>query len=177
MSAFALSGPVPSLSDMPDRALRPRAPGQRPRPTTPLAVPDLRALKIRRRRINETAVDGEGENPLQVVLYALAGPDEDVHDQLAVARGCAAAHALVVVNPPIVDTLDYIDARTGGDDPLLRRGYTQAMRMITGPGPVRGVVAASHTTVSAALYVYDAQLTWYADHRAGLWLARGETDI
>ncbi|MER7145310.1 MULTISPECIES: hypothetical protein [Streptomyces] len=134
-------------------------------------------MSKRRHGINRAALHAKDAGPLHVVLYALTGPDQDVHDQLTVARGHAAALGLPIAGPPIVDTLDHIDARTGGDNPLLRRGYTRALRMITEPGPVRGVVAASRSAVSASLHLYDAQLTWYADHRAGLWLARNETEI
>ncbi|MFE2852756.1 hypothetical protein ACFXJO_16700 [Streptomyces lavendulae] len=180
MRAFAHARPVPAaVGRMPDPVLQPRAPGEQPR-ATPLPVPDLSALEKRRDGINRAARRNEndsGEGPLQVVLYALTGPDEAVHDQLAVARDHAAAVGLLVADPPIVDTLDHIDARTGADNPLLRRGYARALQMITGPGPVRGVVAASRTAVTASLYLYDAQLTWYADQRAGLWLARSETEI
>ncbi|MEU7604120.1 hypothetical protein [Streptomyces sp. NPDC041003] len=42
---------------------------------------------------------------------------------------------------------------------------------------VRGVVAVSGTAITPAARLYQDQLTWYADRRAGLWLVRSETEI
>ncbi|MFI1060387.1 hypothetical protein ACH4TC_00660 [Streptomyces spororaveus] len=113
MNTSTLSGrtPGPGLAPPPDRALTPRAAGWRPEPTKPPPVPDLGTLETRRYEINRAALALPG--PLHVVLYALIGPDRVANADLASARGYAEAQHLVVVGPPLVDTLDSVDARTG----------------------------------------------------------------
>ncbi|MFE9802965.1 hypothetical protein ACFYP6_29565 [Streptomyces goshikiensis] len=178
MNTATLSGRTygPGVAPPPHRELPPRAPGRRPEPTEPLPVPDLRTLEALRSEINRAALALPG--PLHVVLYALIGPEGKVNADLAAARGFAEAQHLVVVGPPLVDILDSVDARTGGEDPLLRRGYARARQMVTDPAcAVRGVVAVSRTAITPADRLYQDQLTWYADRRAGLWLLRGETQI
>ncbi|GHH56744.1 hypothetical protein [Streptomyces candidus] len=62
--------------------------------------------------------------------------------------------------PPLVDTLDSVDLRTGGDNPLLRRGYARALQMLADPTcPVRGVVAVSRTAITSVDRLYQDQLT------------------
>ncbi|MFF5488753.1 hypothetical protein [Streptomyces virginiae] len=166
----------PGLAPPPDRALPPRVAGWRPEPTEPPPVPDLRTLETRRSEINRAALAHPG--PLYVVLYALIGPERKANADLAAARGYAEAQHLVVVGSPLVDALDSVDARTGGEDPLLRRNYSRVRQMVADPAcAVRGVVAVSRTAITPAVRLYQDQLTWYADRRAGLWLVRGETEI
>ncbi|MEU9416000.1 hypothetical protein [Streptomyces sp. NPDC048272] len=82
------------------------------------------------------------------------------------------------MGPPLVDILDPVDARTGADDPSLRRGYARARQMVADPAcAVRGVVAVSRSAITPAVGLYQDQLTWYANRRAGLWLVRRETEI
>ncbi|MFD5722689.1 hypothetical protein [Streptomyces sp. NPDC127036] len=139
-------------------------------------MPVLAALQAQRLTMNRAVLSAPG--PLHVLLYALTGPGQATHDHLAAMRGYAAAKHLTVHEPPIVDALDDTDVRTGGDDPLLRRGYARALQMLADPtGPVRGVVAVSRTAITIADRLYQDQLTWYAAHQAGLWLIRSETQI
>ncbi|MCX4783983.1 MULTISPECIES: hypothetical protein [unclassified Streptomyces] len=177
MNASTLSARVPDLAVVaPSRALPPRPYGQRPEQARPLPAPALASLETRRLTMNQAALAAPG--PLHVLLYALTGPHREANGDLAAARGYAQTQHLTVAGPPIVDTLDEVDIRTGGDDPLLRRGYARALRMVADPDcAVRGVVAVSRTAITAADRLYADQLTWYADRRAGLWLVRGETQI
>lgn len=171
--------PLPGQSALdlarPGRRLPPRAPEFRPHPE-PLTSADPRELQARRTAANRAALAHPG--PLHVVLYALTGPDGAAHDDLAAARGYAERQRLVVGGPPLVDTLDSVDLRTGGDNPLLRRGYARAQQMLADPTcPVRGVVAVSRTAITSVDRLYQDQLTWYADRHAGLWLVRSETQL
>ncbi|MGW7312243.1 hypothetical protein [Streptomyces sp. NPDC054865] len=177
MNASTLLARVPDLTVVPPgRALPPRPYGQRPEQARPLPTPALAALETQRLTMNQAALAAPGS--LQVLLYALTGPHRDANGDLAAVRGYAQAQHLTVAGPPIVDTLDEVDIRTGGDNPLLRRGYARALRMMDDPGcAVGGVVAVSRTAITAADRLYADQLTWYAGRRAGLWLVRGETDI
>ncbi|MFE5859714.1 hypothetical protein [Streptomyces virginiae] len=177
MNVSILSARGPGLTIGPSgRALPPRPYGQRPEQAGPLPAPALAALETQRLTMNQAALAAPG--PLHVVLYALTGPRREANGDLAAARGYAEVQHLTVAGPPIVDALDDVDIRTGGDDPLLRRGYARALRMVANPGcAVRGVVAVSRTAITAADRLYADQLTWYADRRAGLWLVRGETQI
>ncbi|WEH37868.1 hypothetical protein PZB75_31185 (plasmid) [Streptomyces sp. AM 4-1-1] len=177
MNALTLAAQVPEIAPvLPGRRLYPRAGAQRPAPAEPPPVPALGVLEAERLTMNRVVLSVPG--PTDVVLYALTGPGREVHDDLAAVRGYAAAHRLTVHGPPIVDALDATDVRTGGDDPLLRRGYARALRMLADPAsPVRGVIAVSRTAITLADRLYQDQLTWYAARRAGLWLVRGETQI
>ncbi|WP_371792985.1 hypothetical protein OG285_32150 [Streptomyces sp. NBC_01471] len=160
----------------PSRTLRPRGYGQRPEPEEPLPAPGFDALKTLRLTMNRVALAAPG--PLEVVLYALTGPNRETHGDLSAVRGYAAAEHLTVNGPPIVDALDDVDARTGAENPLLRRGYARALQVLADPNcPVRGVVAVSRTSITLADRIYQDQLTWYAAQSAGLWLVRGETPI
>ncbi|MEU1776705.1 hypothetical protein ABZ501_27265 [Streptomyces sp. NPDC019922] len=170
-----LAGGSPPGYASQNRRLPPRASGNRPQPGFP-PVPGPRALELRRAAANRAARARPG--PLHIVLYALTGPDGTANGDLAAARGYAERQRLVVTGPPLVDTLDSIDIRTGGDAPLLRRGYARALQMLADPAcPVRGVVAVSRTAITPVDRLYQDQLSWYADRRAGLWLVRGETAI
>ncbi len=177
MNAPALATHVSEVAPVsPGRGLRPRAYGHRPEQVKPLPVPGLGALEAQRHAMNRAALSAAGA--ACVVLYALTGPGREAHDDLAAVRGFAAVEHLTVAGPPIVDALDDIDARTGGENPLLRRGYARALQMLADPNcPVRGVVAASRTAITLADRLYQDQLTWYAARSAGLWLVRGETQI
>ncbi|MFF4557747.1 hypothetical protein [Streptomyces sp. NPDC001422] len=175
MNAPTLTTHVPEVAPVPTgRRLRPRADAQRPK--QPLPVPALAALQALRHTMNRAALSVPG--PPYVLLYALTGPGQETHDDLAAIRGYAAAKHLTVHEPPIVDALDDTDVRTGGDDPLLRRGYARALQLLADPAcPVRGVVAVSRTAITIADRLYQDQLTWYAAQQAGLWLIRSETQI
>lgn len=170
-----LTGGSPPGYASQSRRLPPRPSGNRPQPDF-LPDPEPRALELRRTAANRAARAHPG--PLHIVLYALTGPDGTANTDLAAARGYAERKHLVVTGPPLVDTLDAIDIRTGGDDPLLRRGYARALQMLADPTcPVRGVVAVSRTAITPVDRLYQDQLSWYADRHAGLWLVRGETAI
>lgn len=172
----ALAGGSPAGYVSQSRRLAPRASSNRPRPDF-LPGPDPRALESRRTAANNRAARTH-PGPLHIVLYALTGPDGTANTDLAAARGYAERQHLVVTGSPLVDTLDSIDVRTGGDDPLLRRGYARALQMVADPAClVRGVVAVSRTAITPDDLLYQDQLSWYADRRAGLWLVRGETAI
>ncbi|MFJ5635121.1 hypothetical protein ACIQF5_21090 [Streptomyces goshikiensis] len=177
MNVSALAAHVPDFAQVPPgRRLRPRADAHRPAPAQPPPLPDLGALEAQRLTMNRAVLAVPG--PTVVVLYALTGPGRKAHHDLDAARGYAAAQRLTVHGAPIVDTLDETDVRTGGEDPLLRRGYTLALRMLADlTCPVRGVVAVSRTAITPDDRLYRNQLTWYAAQRAGLWLVRGETQI
>ncbi|MFZ3491911.1 hypothetical protein ACODT5_01475 [Streptomyces sp. 5.8] len=177
MNTPTLTTHAPALSvGPPQLALRPRAVHRRPRPADPLPAPDLRALQARRTALNHAARAQPG--PMHVVLYALTVPGRAASGDLAAARGHAESQRLTVVGAPLVDTLDTVDAAHGSDDPLLRRAYARALQMLADPAsPVRGVVAVSRTAITPADRLYEHQLTWYAHHRAGLWLVRDETGI
>lgn len=175
MNAPTLTTHVPEVAPVPPgRRLRPRADTQRPK--QPLPVPALEALHAQRLTMNRAALSAPG--PPYVLLYALTGSGQETHDDLAAMRGHATAKHLTVHEPPIVDALDDTDVRTGGDDPLLRRGYARALQMLANPTcPVLGVVAVSRTAITIADRLYQDQLTWYAAQQAGLWLIRSETQI
>ncbi|MEW1569794.1 hypothetical protein AB0454_43620 [Streptomyces sp. NPDC093509] len=168
---------IPATSPvLPGRRLRPRTGTQRPAPATPPPLSSLGALEAQRLTMNRAVLSVSG--PTDVVLYALTGPGRTAHDDLAAVRGYTSAQRLTVHGAAIVDALDETDVRTGGDDPLLRRGYARAMRMLADPTcSARGVVAVSRTTITIADRLYQDQLTWYAAQQAGLWLVRRETQI
>lgn len=134
-------------------------------------------LEARRTALNTAAAALAGPGPLHVVLYALTVPGKSASSDLAAARGYAQAQRMVVVDQ-LVDTLDAVDARTGADDPSLRRGYARALRIMADPScAVRGMVAVSQTAITPVVRLYADQLAWYAARRAGLWLVRSETGI
>ncbi|MEU3904111.1 hypothetical protein AB0F20_09860 [Streptomyces goshikiensis] len=159
----------------PDRSLVPRAADQQPLPAQHLPVPDLGTLKARRTHINRVALALPG--PLHVVLYALTVPGTTPNDDLAAVRGYAETQHLVVVGQ-VVDWLDSVDARTGGEDPRLRRGFARVLQMISDPDcAVRCVAAASRTAITPADRLYEDLLTCFNKRRAGLWLVRSETEL
>ncbi|MFF3697281.1 hypothetical protein [Streptomyces sp. NPDC002221] len=102
-------------------------------------------------------------------------PGQDPGNDLAEARGLAAAHQLPVADQ-IVDILDLVDARA--DNPALRRGYARALRLLADPAsPVHGMVAVSRTAITLADRPYEDQLLWHIHHHTGLWLVRNESAI
>ncbi|MEU5958212.1 hypothetical protein [Streptomyces sp. NPDC047525] len=159
----------------PPTRLSPRQ--QRPLYAPPRPAPDLATLQSERAIINRAATRSASPGPARVLLYALTGPDRGPGDDLAAARGYAAAHELTLVEPPIVDTLDPVDVRRGVEAPLQRAGYTRALRTIASSKNVHGLIAVSYPAISPDPHLYDAQLLWFQAHTSGLWLVRSENTI
>ncbi|MBV1949127.1 MULTISPECIES: hypothetical protein [unclassified Streptomyces] len=125
-----------------------------------------------RRDINRAASERFGDG-LSVVLYALARPGGDPHDDFAAAQGYADAHRL-----PVVDRIFDVVDQSCADDPTLRRGYARALHLMADPSsPVLGIVAVNQTAVTPAGCLYRDQLTLYAARGTALHLVRGETTL
>ncbi|WP_327378778.1 hypothetical protein OG393_33225 (plasmid) [Streptomyces sp. NBC_01216] len=166
---------APVLVPPPGRVLPPRARVLRPAPAAAPPLKDPHALAAWRDNINRTALARSGE-ALSVVLYALTGPGEDPHTDLAAAQHYAERHRLLVVDR-IVDTLAR-DDQASTDQPELRRGYARTLHLLGDPAsPVRGLVTTSQTAVTRVGRLYEAQLDRYAALRAALFLVRAETEI
>ncbi|MEU8544800.1 hypothetical protein AB0C52_33185 [Streptomyces sp. NPDC048717] len=144
-------------------------------PTARLPLPHPRVLATQRERLNKSALAIHGDGPV-VVPYVVVVEGGDPRGDLALVLGYAALHGLAVTDP-VIDTLSHED-QACADNPALRPGYARTLRLLADPAsPVIGAVALSQSSVTADARSYQAQLGWYDEHQAALFLVRDEATI